>query len=566
MNNSTLSNGSLLQDGRYRIVRFISSGGFGCTYEAMHVMLGKRVAIKEFFVKDFCNRDEETSHVTVGTQSKAGLVEKLRTKFIAEARALSELRHPGIVSVSDVFTDNNTAYFVMEYIDGPSLEDIIKKEGPMSEARAVKYIQQVLSALKYVHAHNRLHLDIKPGNVMVDSNDRAVLIDFGASKQYDEVDGENTSTLLGVTPGFAPLEQMGNDVATFLPSTDIYAVGCTLYKLLTGKSPISATRRASGEELPPLPPTVSTTVKNAVEASMQLNKARRPQSVDQLVDMLSQPDTVPPIPQKKPEDAPTPQPQKKTPMPKKEELKPSPAVKKPDAPKPAADDSSQATRPVASAATANASISTGKPAAANIGGTPPHPARRNGMKNAMIILPILAVLFVVGLVAGGIVLYNIGSDDTDIPDTDSLIVVELAEDREFFTADSTRFLYTGSLDEDSRPSGKGVGKYEGDEPGIYEGEYVAGMRQGEGHFVTNDSTNIFHGTFENDKYKHGTLTFSDGSVFEGDFKNEALYNGKITYPDKTYFIGEFKDNAPWNGTQYHADNKVDFTIANGEAK
>ena len=93
----------LLQDGKYRIVRFISSGGFGCTYEAEHIMLEKRVAIKEFFVKDFCNRDESTAHITVGTLSKKGLVEKLQRKFIDEAKALCRLQHPGIVSVQDVF-------------------------------------------------------------------------------------------------------------------------------------------------------------------------------------------------------------------------------------------------------------------------------------------------------------------------------------------------------------------------------------------------------------------------------------------------------------------------------
>ena len=100
---------TLLQGGKYKIVRFISSGGFGCTYEAEHVMLEKRVAIKEFFVKDFCNRDENTAHVTVGTLSKKGLVEKLRRKFIDEAKALCRLQHSGIVSVQDVFEENGTA-------------------------------------------------------------------------------------------------------------------------------------------------------------------------------------------------------------------------------------------------------------------------------------------------------------------------------------------------------------------------------------------------------------------------------------------------------------------------
>ena len=116
--------GTLLQGGKYKIIRFIKSGGFGCTYEAQHTFFDVRVAIKEFFPKDFCNRDDSTLHVTVGTQSKSALVSKLRRKFIDEAVILYKLRHPGIVTVSDVFEENGTAYYVMDYIDGsviPSL-------------------------------------------------------------------------------------------------------------------------------------------------------------------------------------------------------------------------------------------------------------------------------------------------------------------------------------------------------------------------------------------------------------------------------------------------------------
>ncbi len=282
-----LPDGTLLQGGKYKIVRFISSGGFGCTYEAEHVMLENKVAIKEFFVKDFCNRDETTAHVTVGTTSKRGLVDKLRDKFIDEARALSRLQHPGIVRVSDVFEENGTAYFVMDFIDGNSLGEILKREGHLSEQRALKYIRQAAEALRHVHAHNRLHLDVKPGNIMIDRQDNAVLIDFGASKQYDEQDGENTSTLMGKTPGYAPLEQMGNDVVKFTPPTDIYALGATLYKLLTGITPMSATLIASGDTLAPLPDTVSKNVADAVSAAMQTNKSKRPQSIDKFLEILN---------------------------------------------------------------------------------------------------------------------------------------------------------------------------------------------------------------------------------------------------------------------------------------
>lgn len=281
-----LPNSTLLQGGKYKIVRFISSGGFGCTYEAEHILLKKKVAIKEFFVKDFCNRDETTSQISVGITSKTALVNKLKSKFIVEAQSLCSLEHPNIVHVFDVFEENGTAYYVMDYIDGASLKDMVKKNGPMSEQKAVGYIMQIADALKYVHSQNRLHLDIKPGNIMVDKNDKAVLIDFGTSKQYDEEGGENTSTLLGITPGYAPSEQMGNDVVKFLPSTDIYALGATLYKLLTGNTPPSANLLASGETLE-IPSFISEKTRNVIIKSMQTNKMKRPQSIDEFEHLLS---------------------------------------------------------------------------------------------------------------------------------------------------------------------------------------------------------------------------------------------------------------------------------------
>ncbi len=285
-----LPNDTLLQGGKYKIIRFINSGGFGCTYEAEHVMLEMRIAIKEFFIKDFCNRDEKTAHVTVGTQSKKGLVDKLRRKFIDEAKALFRLQHPNIVRVTDVFEENGTAYFVMDYIEGHSLSEIVNQEGPLSEERALKYIRQTADALQYVHEHNRLHLDVKPGNIMINSQDNAILVDFGASKQYDEEDGENTSTLLGKTPGYAPLEQIGNDVVKFMPATDIYALGATLYKLLSGVTPLSANLLASGEDLDPLPANISKPTRQAIASAMQINKKKRPQTIAEFVSMLSEPE------------------------------------------------------------------------------------------------------------------------------------------------------------------------------------------------------------------------------------------------------------------------------------
>ena len=279
--------GTILQGGKYRIVRYINSGGFGCTYEAEHVMLGERVAIKEFYVKDFCDR-EEGKHVAVGTKSKIGLIEKLKCKFIEEAKMLYRMQHPGIVRVFDIFEENGTAYYVMDYIDGHSLSEKLAESGTLPEKQVLHYIHQVAEALQYVHNRGCLHLDIKPGNIMVDKSDNAILIDFGVSKQYDEVDGENTSTLIGKTPGYAPIEQMGNSVVTFSPSTDIYALGATMYKLLTGETPNDATRLLN-EGLPELPRSISAQVRNAIMVSMKPIRKDRPQSIKEFESILYAP-------------------------------------------------------------------------------------------------------------------------------------------------------------------------------------------------------------------------------------------------------------------------------------
>ena len=284
-----LQNNTLLQGGIYRIDRFIASGGFGCTYEAYHTILDERVALKEFFVSDFCNRDERTGQVSVGTQSKVALYGKLKKKFMDEARALYKMKHPGIVRVIDVFEENGTAYYAMEYINGQSLSDVVKKRGKLPEAEAVGYIRQVAEALKYVHSLNRLHLDIEPGNIMLGREGKAILIDFGALKHYDAETGENTSTLLAInTKGYAPVEQVYQSFKSFSPATDIYALGATLYKLLTGITPPPSTMLVSEEAtLEPLPSTVSPAIRKAVEYAMQLLRKHRPQTIDEWMQLLA---------------------------------------------------------------------------------------------------------------------------------------------------------------------------------------------------------------------------------------------------------------------------------------
>lgn len=245
-----LSSGTLLQHETYRIEKVLGQGGFGITYLATDLNLQRKVAIKEFFPKDFCDRDEATSHVTLGTKNTAEFVNRLKSKFLKEARNIAKFDHPNIIRIYAAFEENNTAYYVMEYIEGESLSSMVKKSGPLPEKRALGYIAKVGEALEYVHARKINHLDIKPANIMVRmSDDTPILIDFGLSKQYDS-DGNQTSTMPpGFSHGFAPLEQYNEGgVKDFTPQTDIYSLAASLYYVLSGVVPIQATRR-NDEEL-----------------------------------------------------------------------------------------------------------------------------------------------------------------------------------------------------------------------------------------------------------------------------------------------------------------------------
>lgn len=283
----TLSIGSLLQRGTYRIEHVLGQGGFGITYLATDLNLQRKVAIKEFFPKDFCDRDDATSHVTLGTKNTSEFVNRLKSKFLKEARNIAKFDHPNIIRIYAAFEENNTAYYVMEYIEGESLSSIVKKSGPLAEKHALDYIKKVGDALEYIHARRINHLDVKPANIMVrKKDDEPILIDFGLSKQYDKESGENTSSLMGKTPGYAPPEQMSNKVQEFSPATDIYALGATLYKLLTGITPPDASDRIAGEELATLPNTISSTTKVVISQALVLNKNARLQTVEEFIGKL----------------------------------------------------------------------------------------------------------------------------------------------------------------------------------------------------------------------------------------------------------------------------------------
>ena len=274
-----------LKHGEYRIDAVLGQGGFGITYLATQVALNRKVAIKEFFMKEFCERNADTSHVTLGTSGSREIVERFRAKFIKEAQHIAQLNHPHIVRIHDVFETNGTAYYVMEYHDGGSLADRVK-QGPLPEAAAVDFVHQVAEALGYLHSRKMNHLDVKPGNILLDEEQRAVLIDFGLSKRYDEAGHQTSTTPVGISHGYAPMEQYRpGGVGTFSPATDIYSLGATLYRLTTGQTPPDA-GEVDEQGLPALPATLSAATRTAIVQAMQPRRKDRPQSIEAFCALL----------------------------------------------------------------------------------------------------------------------------------------------------------------------------------------------------------------------------------------------------------------------------------------
>ena len=275
-----VKSGISLCNGRYKLLKVLGKGGFGITYLGLHTGLNKKVAIKEYFPKDSFRRQSDGTQVSY---SNTGENRKNIERFLKEARTMAELKHKGVVSVSDVFEENATAYYVMDYIEGQSLED----KGTLPEAAALKYIDQVAQALKYIHDKGILHLDIKPANIMIDRDDNAVLIDFGISKHYDGGGEATSTTTVGYSAGYSPIEQMTpGGLKQFTPSTDIYALGATIYKIISGTKPPASTDLADDATLTK-PAGMSQALFRTVSKCMEQKRKDRPQTMDEVIALLN---------------------------------------------------------------------------------------------------------------------------------------------------------------------------------------------------------------------------------------------------------------------------------------
>ena len=275
-----LATGTLLQE-RYSITRLLGRGGMGAVYKAHDLRLGNRpVAVKENF----------------DTSAEA------QAQFELEANILAALNHPNLPRVMDHFIEpSGKQYLVMDFVEGEDLEEILARQGHRSESQALLWVEQVCDALEYMHSQRPpiIHRAIKPANVRITPDDKAMLVDFGIAKVYRPAQ-QTVVAARAVTPGFSPPEQYGG--ARTDTRSDVYALGATLYCMVTGQVPPDAMDRVTGAPLIPpqrFNPTVSSATETAISQSMELNPTNRPQTVRELRQVLGRPPQVystPPAP------------------------------------------------------------------------------------------------------------------------------------------------------------------------------------------------------------------------------------------------------------------------------
>ncbi|MBI4671644.1 MAG: SUMF1/EgtB/PvdO family nonheme iron enzyme [Chloroflexi bacterium] len=217
-----LAPGHLLNE-RYEILAMLGQGGMGAVYRAQDMTLGRAVALKE-----------RTPDPNGSAQGMA----QARAQFRREAQTLAQASHPNLPHIYDFFSVGDSEYIVMDLVEGENLHRLVQERGAQPEAVVLNWTRQILDALIYLHAHNIIHRDIKPHNLILTPDDRIVLVDFGLVKLFDPGQPSTLTLLRGVgTPEYAPLEQYSREVGHTDPRTDIYALGATLYTLLAGKPP-----------------------------------------------------------------------------------------------------------------------------------------------------------------------------------------------------------------------------------------------------------------------------------------------------------------------------------------
>lgn len=234
---------------RYQVGRVLGEGGFGITYAGWDTVLDVKVAIKEFYMAGYVNRNHEASpNVFATLGAHRDTFNKNKEKFLSEARVLARFyEEPGIVGVRDFCEENGTAYIIMDFLDGVTLKEYLEAHGPLPPAEAIRLLLPVIRSLQHVHAGGVIHRDISPDNIMVLADGRTKLLDFGAAREVSQTDIKSLSVIL--KPGYAPEEQYRSKGRQG-PWTDVYALAATLYRCITGEAPDDAMERMYRDRLP----------------------------------------------------------------------------------------------------------------------------------------------------------------------------------------------------------------------------------------------------------------------------------------------------------------------------
>ncbi len=278
--------------GDYRVVRKVSAGGFGVVYLATDKE-GQQVAVKEYLPSSLATRNPGELNPQVPPE-KLSLYRLGLKSFFEEGRALAQISHPSVVSVMNFFRENETVYMVMNYLEGGTLQDFIitardlKRQKVFRESTIRSLFDEILRGLRIVHQHKMLHLDIKPANIFITDDNKAVMIDFGAAREVLSKEGNFIRPMY--TPGFAAPEMYRRDAAMG-PWTDIYAMGACIYASMQGYPPNDAPQRLEKDRLSlalsRLRGVYSDNLIEVVEWCMSLDALSRPQSVFALQKELS---------------------------------------------------------------------------------------------------------------------------------------------------------------------------------------------------------------------------------------------------------------------------------------
>ncbi len=516
--------GSTLSNGKYKIEHYLSSGGFGNTYVATDTAFDENVAIKELYIKGVCGRMADSLEISISLTENQRTFAAQQEKFKKEAKRLRKLTNPHIVRVHDLFDENGTSYYVMDLVEGESLSQRLKRtHKPLTEQELMLILPQVLDALETVHAEGIWHLDLKPANIMLDRKGNAMLIDFGASKQLRNKDGNSlsTSSALAYTQGYAPSEQMEQNIEKFGPWTDLYALGATMFNVLTLQQPPSPSDiDEDAVKALPMPASISKKTHDLILWMMKPNRKMRPQCVADVKQFLI-------------------------------EVPGSSSHHEKQKPVESDGDDTVMRKGTGKEKAAGEKVNTSS-------NTSDKNVSEKNHKKRNAILIASTVIIVLGVMKCTRAILNNPTPSSNKVETvvDSVEVdsveyvvedVESVENKKITVTSGPEnlrtYTYTGEVENDL-PEGYGEAEfpaYKTIPAATYEGYFKQGLCNGQ-----------------------GVLTFSNGDKYEGTFTDGFYENGSYTFADGTYFKGRFKEGNPWNGSWYNKNGQKDGDVKNGK--